>query len=108
MFLTAINSQVRFDVHTRNPVLVVLADSTMTVCITFMPISSYDQVLSIGTPNGIIEPYYMECCFDEIVGVTPLDLTVVPLVQSIGDFMLELALPMLFSISCILAQLSKR
>jgi hypothetical protein len=46
-------------------------------------------------------------CFDEIVGVTPLDFTVVPLVQSIGDFMLELALLMLFSISCILAQLSK-
>jgi hypothetical protein len=49
----------------------------------------------------------MNLLLDEIVGVTPLDLTVVPLIQSTSDFMLELALPMLFSISCILAQLSK-
>jgi hypothetical protein len=47
------------------------------------------------------------CYFDEIVGATPLNLTMDPLVPSTDDFILELVLPMLFSILCILAQLTK-
>jgi hypothetical protein len=38
----------------------------------------------------------MDLCFDEIVGVTPQNLTMVPLVQSIGDLMLERVLLILF------------
>jgi hypothetical protein len=55
----------------------------------------------------LLSPTTWICCFDEIVGVTPMDLTVVPLIQSIGDFMFELALSILFSVSHILSQLYK-
>jgi hypothetical protein len=45
---------------------------------------------------NVLSPTTWICCFDEIVGVTSLNPTVVPLNQSIGDLSLERVLPMLF------------
>jgi hypothetical protein len=68
---------------------------------------SYDQILSIGTPNGSIEPYHMDLllwwdCWSHTPGSYRG--------SSHSEhwlFHAELDLPMLFSISCILVQLSK-
>jgi hypothetical protein len=50
----------------------------------------------------------MQICFlNGIVGVTSLDPIMVPLVQSLGDLLLECALPMLVRVQHILAHYLK-
>jgi hypothetical protein len=47
------------------------------------------KLFPLGLQMEVLSPTTWIRFFDEIVGVTPLDLTMVPLIQSIGDFMLS-------------------
>jgi hypothetical protein len=68
-----------------------------------MKLIFYGQFLFHLGLNENFQLYHMDFFFEGIVGVTPLNPILTPLIQSLGNLSLERVLPML----CILAQVTK-